>query len=544
MSAAGYPRILPLGEQALLLELGDELSPTVNGRVRAVARGLREVPGVAEAAPALRSVLVLFDPLATDVEPLVDAADRLIHSVQPTSSARGRVIEVPVLYGGEAGPDLSEVAALQGVAPDDVIRVHSATEYTVYMLGFMPGFPYLGILPEMLRTPRLPSPRLRLPAGSVAIADTMTGIYPLPSPGGWRVIGRTPLAVYDPREADPVLLRPGDLVRFVPLPRAKFAESPAVRPLPVPRHPVFEVFAPGLYTTIQDLGRPGHRSLGIPASGAMDPLAMQVANAAVGNPLDAPVLEMTAPGPILRVLDHAVVAVAGADLSPTLDGTALEPGRAATVRPGQTLEVGAPRAGVWSYLAVAGKVEGSTVLGSASTYVPGALGGSAGRRLREGDILGRSTTASGSRRIVPGDAVAIPGAEAIVRVILGPQDEWLTDDARTSFGRGVYRVTVHGDRAGVRLDGPLLTHRVEREFLSDGLLAGAIQVPAGGQPIVIMPDGPATGGYPKMAMVIGADLRLVAQARPGTEMRFRAVSMEEALEALREQRAFLDAISN
>ena len=533
-------RVLPLGDRGLLIEVGGALLPEINAQARALAVRLGDLPGVEEAVPALRSVLVVFDPLTADPGLIAETAERVLPTLPPHNWGTGRLIEVPVVYGGEAGPDLEEVASLRGLSAEQAIRAHSEVEYTVYMLGFTPGYPYLGILPEELRVSRLPSPRLRVPEGSIAVADAMTGIYPLASPGGWRIIGRTPLAIYEPLDADPVVLRPGDRVRFTPASRAQFRERLGQVPLPFPRRAIFEVRSPGLYTTVQDAGRRGHRALGIPAAGAMDLPALWAANAAVGNAPDAAAIELTAPGPVLRVLDHLTIAIAGADLSPTLNGASIAPATPVLLRPGQTLQFGAPRAGMWAYLAVAGGVEARRVLGSASTYVPGLLGGSGGRRLREGDLLGsnepprqrRPNRASGSVENPP-----IPGPHVTVRVIPGPQDEWLTEEARSAFLKEEYRISLQGDRAGTRLDGPGLSHRTAGEFLSDGVLPGAVQVPSGGRPIVIMPDGPTTGGYPKVAVVISADLRLLAQARPGTAVRFRAVTMEEAVDALHRQQA-------
>ena len=526
----------PLADSGLLVQLEPRLDPEINARARAIALRLTAVPGVIETVPALCSALVVFDPLATDLPALLDAAEG---AAQPSGFApvSSRLIEIPVVYGGAAGPDLEEVAGLCGLTMDQVAREHAGVEYAVYMIGFTPGYPYLGVLPDGLRVRRLAAPRVRVPRGSVAIADALAGIYPMESAGGWRLIGRTPLPIYEPAGADPVLLRPGDRVRFTPIAGAAFPPRPRDTPLPRPRHPVLEIRSAGLYTTVQDLGRPGFRRLGVPTAGAMDPLALQVANVAAGNPPGAAAIELTSPGPVVRMVDHGQVVLAGADLSPVLDGAAVDLGRPVRVRPGQTLEFGVPRRGVWCYLAVHGGLDVRQVLGSSATFVPGALGGSGGRRLRAGDIVGRGPDRAAPSSPCPD--VVLPGAEVTVRVIPGPQDEWLTEEARARLMREVFTVGLHSDRAGARLDGPPLAHVMSGEFLSDGLLPGAIQIPSGGRPIVILQDGPTTGGYPKAAAVIGADLRLVAQARPGTRLRFKAVSMEEAVDALRQQQVLL-----
>jgi len=529
----------PLADSGVLIEFERRLDAEINARARAVAARLAAVPGVVETVPALCSTLIVFDPLTTDVPRLLEAAEAAALSARPASPGSSRRFEVPVVYGGAAGPDLEEVAAHCRLTPSQVIAEHAGAEYTVYMLGFTPGYPYLGVLPEALRLRRLDTPRLRVPAGSVAIAGALTGIYPMDSPGGWRLIGRTPLALYDPRAAHPVLLRPGDRVRFAPAAGATRSAAPPIPPAPPPARPVLEIRSGGLHTTVQDLGRPGFRALGIPASGAMDALALEVANLAVGNPRTAAALEFATPGPVARVLEDSSAALAGADLSATLDGEEIEPARAFRLRPGQVLRFGAPRRGVWGYLAVRGGIDVPAVLGSASSFVPGALGGYHGRRLRDGDIVGRGPDRPAVA--VPGLTVPLPGDEVTLRVIVGPHDDWLTADSRARLLAEPFVVTVHTDRAGARLEGSPLTHASAEEFLSDGLLPGAVQVPSGGRPIVILPDGPTTGGYPKAAAVIGADLRLLAQSRPGTRLRFRAVSMDEAVEAAHAQRAALDA---
>lgn len=526
-------RLLPLGERGLLIEVGDALDPVINAQARALGRRLADLPGVEEVVPTLRSVLVIFDPLAADPGLIAETAEQALPTLTAAAGGTGRLIEVPVHYGGEGGPDLEDVASQGGLTPRQVIREHSEAEYTVYMLGFRPGFPYLGILPESLRIRRLPAPRVRVPQGSVGFADAMVGIYPLDSPGGWRLIGRTPLPIYEPLAADPILLRPGDRVRFTPLSSARFPERAATWPMPVPARPALEVLSPGLYSTIQDGGRRGYRSLGVPPSGAMDLAALWAANIAAGNPPGAPALEVTAPGPVLRALDHLTVALAGADLSAALDGAGVEPAAPLRLRPGQRLQFGVPRTGVWAYVAVAGGIEGRMALGSASTFVPGILGGSAGRRLREGDVLGQAGMPQSRAAPRSTPRLPLPQGSVCVRVIPGPQDEWLTEEARRALMKEEYRTSLQSDRTGIRLDGAALAHGAAGEFLSDGVLPGAVQVPSGGRPIVIMPDGPTTGGYPKAAVVIAADLRLLAQAPPGTGVRFRPVSMEEAVEALR-----------
>lgn len=206
--------ILPLGDAALIVRLGTALDPAVNRSVHALAQSIRQAqwPGVIEVCPAYVDLAVYYDPLLTDFESLSSAIGALPLS---NGAFSGRHVEIPVRYGGSFGPDLPDVARLVGLAPDEVAAAHSAPCYTVFMIGFLPGFPYMGVVPERLAVPRLPVPRPRVPAGSVGLALRQTGIYPSDAPGGWRIIGRTDVNLFDPQRDEPCLLRPGDEVRFV-----------------------------------------------------------------------------------------------------------------------------------------------------------------------------------------------------------------------------------------------------------------------------------------------------------------------------------------
>lgn len=524
MSGA-WPRVLPVGDCGLLVAFPPEVSPENTAHVLGADAALGKLPGVLETVPGVRSVLVVYDPLQVRFGALAGLAESCARDAPPAAVDAGRLVEVPVIYGGAAGPDLEAVAAACGLSTAEVIRLHCQPTYLVLMLGFAPGYPYLGMLPEPLRLPRRSSPRTRVPAGSVAIADAFAGIYPQDTPGGWHLLGRTPVRVFD-LGRDPVfLLRPGDRVRFTPVtePGAPTSGTPADSPAPV-RRPAFEVLQPGLLTTIQDSGRPGWRRYGVPASGPMDRAACAAANALVGNTPGAAALELTFPGPRLRVLDAAEVALAGADLGARLNGAPVTPGEPLRVRQDDEIAFHEPSRGQWAYLAVAGGLDVPEVFGSRSTYARGGLPGLAGRRLRAGDVLGRGEGPTSPRRIQPHEAARCPER---IRAVLGPQLDAFTVEAAAALLGQPFEVTARRDRSGMRLRGPELRHSGSPEILSDGVLPGAIQVPADGQPIVILADGPTTGGYPKIAHVVTADLDRLAQAPPGTAVRFEAVTADE-----------------
>jgi inhibitor of KinA len=208
--------IKPVGDRGLLAEYGDAIAPDINRKVRAMALALeQERPaGMVEVIPTYRSLLIVYDPMKTDVVALEQALDDLEGRLDHIRIPSPRTVEVPVLYGGECGPDIEFVAQHAGLSADDVIRIHSGTPYQIYMMGFTPGFAYLGGLPEAIHAPRLETPRVLVPAGSVGIANNQTGIYPVPSPAGWRIIGRVPLKLFDPLKSEPFLYRAGDFIKF------------------------------------------------------------------------------------------------------------------------------------------------------------------------------------------------------------------------------------------------------------------------------------------------------------------------------------------
>ncbi|WP_297420053.1 5-oxoprolinase subunit PxpB [Thermococcus sp.] len=218
------PEIKPSGDSAIAVSFGETIDEEINGRVHAVARAIEEMSfeWLVEVVPAYSSLYVFYDPLKVSYTEVEASIKPLLNA--KTESFEGRLIEVPVVYGGKYGQDIEFVAEHNGLTVDDVIEIHSQQVYRVYFLGFLPGFAYLGGMDERIAAPRLERPRLKVPAGSVGIAGRQTGIYPLESPGGWRLIGRTPLRLFNPSKEPPTLLQPGDRVKFVPIDESEFRE--------------------------------------------------------------------------------------------------------------------------------------------------------------------------------------------------------------------------------------------------------------------------------------------------------------------------------
>lgn len=310
--------------------------------------------------------------------------------------------------------------------------------------------------------------------------------------------------------------------------------------------PVFTVVEAGLWTTVQDLGRFGYEQYGIPPGGAMDSFAMQAANFLVGNNPDAAGLEVTLIGPRLRALVPCLVAVTGADLSLQLNGRPAPTWTALQLRAGDELGFGKPRPGRRGYVAVAGGIAVPPVLGSRSTYVRARMGGIDGRPLRPGDTL---LTYEIPRTRLQRDGLALPGELQRIgmpqpaRVILGPQEHAFSPIAFERLLGTTFRVSNQFDRMGCRLQGPRLPRRNDEEHISDGVAAGSIQVPPDGQPIVLLAERPTTGGYPKIATVVSADLDFFAHVWAGDRVTFREISLTEAYKLRRRRKMLLEQIA-
>lgn len=297
----------------------------------------------------------------------------------------------------------------------------------------------------------------------------------------------------------------------------------------------------GLLTTVQDLGRWGHQRVGVPVAGPMDPFAHRAANGMVGNAADAATLEITLVGPEVVVSETRAVAVVGAAFEAAVDGRPVELGTAITLPAGARLTFGRRLAGARAYLAIAGGIDVPSVLGSRATHVMTGMGGLDGRALRAGDSLPIGPGTPTSRRR-PHPSQPPLGRPAVVRVLPGPQDDRFAPGTLDRLQSAAYLVTPASDRTGYRLAGPALEHRASADIISDATPFGSIQVPASGQPILLMADRQTTGGYAKLATMIAADYRVAGQLAPGDTVLFRVCTREEAIGALIDQERALLAI--
>ena len=301
---------------------------------------------------------------------------------------------------------------------------------------------------------------------------------------------------------------------------------------------------PGMMTTVQDLGRVGYQQFGVSVSGVMCPRSAILANILVGNEDGEAVLECTMMGPHIQFNTANCIAITGGDLGPTLDGKPIPNYAAIAVQAGQILRFTMPKSGCRAFVSFAGGLDIEPVMGSRSTYMKAKIGGFQGRKLQKGDEIKfrdpkEDLPKLDLRHMAPEFR---PRTEYTVRVVLGPQDDYFTDEGIATFLSSVYTVTPEFDRMGCRLSGEVIAHKDGGDIISDGISFGAIQVPSSGNPIIMLGDRQTTGGYTKIAGVITADFRILAQLKAGDKVRFEKVSIAQAQDALLAQKGALKCL--
>ncbi|WP_285313737.1 carboxyltransferase domain-containing protein [Pseudarthrobacter sp. fls2-241-R2A-168] len=518
---------------------------------------------------ALQAVL-LEHPLPGQVDVLAAAETVLVKADSPQSARRiaarlleldltaqaqseGKLVQIETVYDGE---DLAEVGRLSGLGVEGVVAAHTGQVWTVAFGGFAPGFGYMVGENQSLEVPRRSSPRTVVPAGSVALAGNYSAVYPRQSPGGWQLIGRTAARMWDLGREQPALAAPGDRVQFravrelveipEPAPAESVAEAGAASGL--------RILSPGLQSLIQDLGRHGHGGLGVSAAGALDRSSLRRANRIVGNQPSAAVVETVAGGLRVQAVGDQVLAVTGAPVALTIappsdvpaagtagtntagdsaanDSTAGDDGgrsgearqipmaTAFALLDGEVLTLGAPERGFRTYLAIRGGVDIQPVLGSRSTDTMSGIGPAP--LTADGFIKGGKATSSnvvGNPEIQPDYPDT---GVTVLDIVPGPRDDWFDAAALDSLCSQDWTVTPRSNRVGMRLDGEPLERSRKGELASEGTVAGALQVPPEGQPVLFLADHPITGGYPVVAVVVDHQLDVAAQVPIGGRLRFR-----------------------
>jgi KipI family sensor histidine kinase inhibitor len=522
------PRFSVQGGEILHIEVGDEISLSCSAKVHGLFAALSKMKGVDEVTLAYASLAARVDPTSAKVTSVIKAMEK-VWDAGAADEAKGRLIKVPVCYEEGFAPDLEWVARNAGLKAEEVIMLHSSKEYTCMMLGFAPGFVYLDEVDPKIRADRLETPRTKVQAGSVGIAGAQTGIYGLETPGGWRVIGRTPLTMFNAHASPPTPVSPGDRVKFerISAEEFKFVKKASAAPSPFAAgDPVLEVRQPGLFSTVQDMGRPGFRYLGVPRSGGLDILSQVQSNYVVGNPGGSPVLEVIGGFFSVKALADVVVTVTGSDCELTLGGTKADTYSPLLLREGDELAIG-KTTGLLNYLSVAGKLAIESVMESRSTYSKGGFGGYSGRALKASDMLGVEglsdhvlmRNVSTSRRTLL--------TEDPIRAVRGSIHDSEKATADAFFG-SEFLVSEAFDRTGYRLKCSERILGARGRALTYPTYPGYVQIPPDGSPIVLQQDCPTTGGYRLAAAILPSEMGRFSQLKPGSRVRFEEVDSDAA----------------
>lgn len=528
-------RFLPVSPSVVLVELADL------GETLALFDSLGQQPiaGVEEVIPAARTLMITFRPELVSRTDLAHEVSR--RNLKARAHTSDQVVEIPVRYEGE---DLAEVAEMLGITAEEVVRRHTSADYTVAFTGFAPGFGYLSGGDAGLEVPRRKTPRTRIPAGAVGLAGPFSGVYPQASPGGWQIIGVTPLTMFDLSRDPPALLQPGFRVRFVDMAKGGWDGDgqPATAPAADAAEPVaggtrLKVISADMPVLFQDLGRHGQAGQGVSASGALDRGALKAANRLVGNAPDTACLEITFGGFSFEALGKAVIALAGAPCPVTVKTAAgrlftAQHGQPTALDEGDVVALAAPPAGMRAYLAARGGFAVEPVLGSASTDTLARIGPSA---VAAGETLVTLPAAPGaivSLGETPAFTMPTAADTVTLDVTMGPRTDWFTAAGVEAFLAQSWQVTPQSSRVGIRLAGDRPLERANCDELpSEGTATGAIQVPASGQPILFLADHPLTGGYPVIATVADHHLDFAGQIPIGARIRFNPLGRFEEIDA-------------
>lgn len=523
--------VRPVGTRAVLAEL-DGLA-----EVLALQDLLnrKPLPGQVDVLAAAETVMVVGE--SASATRAIGARLLQLELTAPDVTDSGLVV-IETVYDGE---DLADVAELTGLSVDGVVAAHTGQTWTVAFAGFAPGFGYMVGENNALTVPRRATPRTAVPAGSVALGGEYSAVYPRRSPGGWQLIGRTGARMWDLERPKPALVRPGDRVQYRAV--REVVTASAHEPESDSEHHTescLRIVSPGVQSLIEDLGRRGHGPLGVSAAGALDRASIRRANRLVGNASTAAAIESVGGGLSIEAIGDQVIAVTGAPTTLSVQSPSWvdsvnhdggpQPGATRTVGmaapfallDGEVLSLGVPESGFRNYVAIRGGIDVPAVLGSRSADTMSGIGPApltVGKELRAGSDT--VSTAVGSPELQPD----FPSAETVtvLDVVPGPRADWFDQSALDSLASQDWVVTPQSNRVGMRLDGQPLVRTRDGELPSEGTMAGALQIPPAGLPVLFLADHPITGGYPVIGVVRDEHLDRAAQVPVGGKIRFRLV---------------------
>jgi antagonist of KipI len=546
-----FPNIYYCGDNAMTLELSNTIDISINQRIHFLFQYFKQknIAGIMDIIPAYSSITLKYhSAIICKQHKVANAGIFITELLQEAAqlpstdfNVEERHITIPVCYEKNYAPDLATIAGNKNLTTEQVIQLHTEKTYRVFMLGFLPGFAYMGSVNEQLYTPRLSKPKSLTLAGSIGIAGEQTGIYPFNSPGGWNIIGRTPIPLFNAKNYPPTYLQPGDIVSFKPI-SAKEFEALKEEPPTTSQHACaaegIKILKYGLSDSIQDLGRFGYQHLGINPTGAMDNVAMQIANALVNNHLLEAVIELHFPAATILFQQPTLIAISGADFTAELDGKTLPLNTPTFVAANTTLVFKRQKKGSRCYIAVHGGLAIEPWLNSKSTNTKAGAGGYNGRNLLKNDCIAINKPLSHTTTKylhVFANAQYFYSTDKYIRVIAGNEFDYLTEESQQQIQTNEFTISTQSNRMGYQLSSQPLTVQNNDLLVSSAVTKGTIQLLPSGQLIVLMAGHQTSGGYPKVAHVISADISKLAQYKAGENISFKFVSATEAEQLFKKQ---------
>ena len=547
--------ILDLGDAALLVDFQGYPEPL--SQIHQLAKLLSSrsphwlldlIPGIDSLFLALKFSDYSYQDTRAAAKAEIEAMLSNLFSDRKPEIKNEVVHRIRVCYDPELAPDLLASAKRCKLSVREFINRHKNSKIHVDILGFMPGFSYCSGLDPKLKLPRLESPRTNVPAGSVAIAELQTAIYPQPTPGGWNIIGRSPDVLFDPSRSHPSLLMAGDCVEFVEIDLAEFRKIEAQNLMKVGRAAIksqaashtIEVISPGLQTTIQCLPRYGFAHLALSAGGPMDQESARLANALLGNPTDAAGLEIVGAGTKLLFHEDTWVAWVGARCISQINGDVVPSNRPVFLPKGAILSFESMLQGYRIFLALSGGIDSEFILGGRGSHLSAGIGG---RVLQKGDILNLPYAKDVCQRPLieklseakiahPKWSIASPALPGksleLIKVVPSIHLDVLSSAEQEALWKVIWTISSQSNRMGMRLESDFKVSSPIVGIASQGIWFGTVQLPPSGQPILMMAEHQTTGGYPRLMEIVSSERSKLAQLRPGHKIQFLPITLDEA----------------